>query len=301
MHDVLNKLNDAWGQPERVTFSQSPLGGPVVTLAGPAGTVVVALQGAQLLSWTPTGHDPVIWLSPVARLGSGKVVRGGTPVCWPWFAGHPTDPAKPAHGFVRTREWLVLGAGVTDTGAWVQLGTGTTVADAVLWPHQATAQVRVTLDRQLGLALRTTNAGDAPFALSQALHTYFCVGDIADVEVSGFDGETYLDKLDGGNRHSQAGAIAFPGEVDRIYDAHTREASITDRQLRRRIDITQSGSRSAVVWNPGPDKASRLGDMGPDGWRRFVCVETANAGRDVIQLNAGDTHMLGATYAVSRL
>jgi glucose-6-phosphate 1-epimerase len=301
MLDVLNRLNDAWGQPERVTFSQSPLGGPVVTLAGPAGTAVVAIQGAQLLSWTPAGHDPVVWLSPVGRLGTGKAVRGGTPICWPWFGGHPADPAKPAHGIVRTRDWLVLGAGVTDPGAWVQLGTVTTAADAAYWPHQATVRLRVTLHRQLGLELSTTNTGDAPFALSQALHTYFCVGEIADAEVSGFDGETYQDKLDGGRRHRQAGVISFPGEVDRIYDAHTGAASIADRQLQRRIAITQSGSRSAVVWNPGPDKASRLGDMGPDGWKRFVCVETANAGADVIQLNAGEARTLAATYAVSRL
>ena len=301
MRDALNDLNTAWGQPGRVAFSMSPLGGPVVTLAGTDGTAVVALQGAQLLSWTPTGHDPVIWLSPVERLGTSKPVRGGTPVCWPWFANHPTDTTKSAHGFVRTRQWTVEGAGVTDTGAWLTLAVQTSPADVPIWPHQATAQLKVVLGAQLDLALTTINTGDVPFTLSQALHTYFTIGDIAAVDVSGFDGETYRDKLDGGRRHPQSGTITFAGEVDRIYDAHTSGALINDHRLRRCITVTQTGSRSAVVWNPGPAKASRLGDLGPDGWRQFVCVETANAGDDSRELAAGTRHVIGATYAVTRL
>jgi glucose-6-phosphate 1-epimerase len=306
MLDHVDAMNAKWAQPGRISVSNSPLGGPVVTLAGAAGTAVVALQGAQLLSWTPTGHDPVIWLSPVERLGTAKPVRGGTPVCWPWFADHPSDPTKPAHGFVRTRLWSIEAAGTTDHGAWVTLGVQTTAADQALWPHRASAQLRIALSQQLDLALSTTNTGTAPLPLSQALHTYFSIGDIADIDVSGFDGEVYQDKLDGGRRITQAGPITFPGEVDRIYDDHapatlTSAAAINDRGLQRRITVSQSGSRSAVVWNPGPAKASRLADMGPEGWRRFVCVETTNAGSDVRELRAGETHVLGATYAVTRL
>jgi glucose-6-phosphate 1-epimerase len=300
MSDAINELNKSYGQAGRVVFAQSPLGGPVVTLSGPAGAAQVALQGAQLLSWTPTGHDPVIWLSPTERLGTAKPVRGGTPVCWPWFANHPTDAAKPAHGFVRTRVWSVEAAGTTGQGAWLTLTTATTDSDAGLWPHRATAKLRVALDHDLSLALITSNTGSTPFTLSQALHTYFSVGDIADIDVSGFDGELYQDKLDGFRRHQQSGAIAFPAEVDRIYDAHTGGAVINDRRLRRRIAVAQLGSGSSVVWNPGPVRAERLGDMGPDGWRQFVCVETANAGNDVRQIAPGATHTLGATYAVSQ-
>jgi glucose-6-phosphate 1-epimerase len=295
-------MNDAWGHAGRVVVATSELGGPVVTLSGPEGSAVVALQGAQILGWTPSGHDPVIWLSPVERLGTGKAVRGGTPVCWPWFGAHPTDATKPAHGFVRTRMWAIEGAGITETGAWLVLGLHTTPADLVLWPHTAKAQLRVTLGQQLELSLTTTNRGDGPFTLTQALHTYFSIGDVAAVEVSGFDGELYQDKLDGGRRCRQAGGIAFPGEVDRIYDKHPTPllATIHDRALRRQITVMQTGSQSSVVWNPGPEKASRLADMGPEGWRKFVCVETANAGDDVHVLEAGATHTLGATYAVTR-
>jgi glucose-6-phosphate 1-epimerase len=296
-------MNDAWGHAGRVVVGISARGGLVVTLSGPAGSAVVALQGAQLLDWTPRQHDPVIWLSPVERLGTGKAVRGGTPVCWPWFGAHPTDATKPAHGFVRTRMWALEGAGTTDTGAWLVLGMHTTPADSALWPHRASAQLRVTLDQHLGLSLTTTNEGDGPFTLSQALHTYFSIGDIAEIAVSGFDAEPFQDKLDGGRRFQQVGRIGFPGEVDRIYDVHptTGLATIHDPGLRRSITVRQTGSQSSVVWNPGPEKASRLADMGPEGWRKFVCVETTNAGDDVRVLDVGATHTITATYTVARV
>jgi glucose-6-phosphate 1-epimerase len=299
-----DQLNAKWGVPGRLTFKMSPLGGPVAAMSGPAGSAVVALQGAQLLAWTPSGHPPVIWLSPVERLGTVKAVRGGTPVCWPWFAAHPTDVTKPMHGFVRTRIWAVRAAGVTADGVWVEFGQRTTPADLALWPHQASVTLRVTLASQLELALNTTNTGAVPFALTQALHTYFRVGDIGAITVAGFAGETYQDKLADFARRRQPGLVRFAGEVDRIYDCHAGEATIVDERLQRRITIAQSGCRSAVVWNPGPDKAARLGDLGPGnenqgGWREFVCVETANAGDDVIQLNVGASHTLSARYMVS--
>jgi glucose-6-phosphate 1-epimerase len=300
----LDDLNAKWGVRDRLTFKMSPLGGPVATMSGPAGSAVVALQGAQLLGWTPSGHRPVIWLSPVERLGTVKALRGGTPVCWPWFAAHPADPTKPMHGFVRTRIWAVRAAAVTADGVWVEFGQRSTPADLALWPHQAAVTLRVTLASQLGLTLTTTNTGAAQFALTQALHTYFHVGDIGAITVAGFDGESYQDKLADFARRQQSGVVRFAGEVDRIYDRHAGEATIVDERLQRRITIAQSGGRSAVVWNPGPDKAARLGDLGPGtgnqgGWREFVCVETANAGDDVIQLNAGASHTLSARYTVS--
>jgi D-hexose-6-phosphate mutarotase len=308
LRGLTDDMNRPWGIAGRVVFTDSPLGGPVVTLAGPAGTAVVALQGAQVLGWTPAGHDPAIWLSPVERLGTVKPVRGGTPVCWPWFGAHPTDAAKPAHGFVRTRIWAVTGADVTAAGAWVELSCTTTEADAALWPHSGTASLRVRLDdQQLGLRLHTVNTGQTPFRLTQALHTYFQISDTGGVTVEGFDGEPYLDTVPGQEgRRQQHGAIMFPGEVDRIYDDHRQVGAIVDAAMRRRMTIAQTGSRSAVVWNPGPAKAARLGDMGPGdkgqgGWRQFVCVETTNAGADVVDLVPAASHTLAATYSIARI
>ena len=286
---------------EGVTIEDSPLGGPILRLTSAGGVAEVALQGAQLMSWSPKGHAPVIWLSPMERLGTSKPVRGGTPVCWPWFANHPTDVSKPAHGFVRTRKWAVDSTEHSGGAVRVMLSTATAEADRTLWPHAARAQMLVTLGETLGLALSTENTGNDAFALTQALHTYFTVGDISDVTVEGFDGRSYLDKLDDNARKQQSGDIAFTAEVDRIYDEHTGTAVIVDRGLKRRIEITKSGSNSTVVWNPWSGKAARMGDMGPDGWRRMVCVETCNAGDDIVRLAPGAAHALTAEYRVTAL
>ena len=288
-----------------VAQEDSPWGGPTLRLVTPGGTAEVALQGAQLLSWQPTGHAPVVWTSPMERLGqpasAPKPVRGGTPVCWPWFANHATDAAKPAHGFVRTRIWEIATVERAEDAVRATLRTATRPADAAQWAGEAELTMTVTLGDALSLALTTRNTGKSACDITQALHTYFAVGDIADVTVEGFDGESYIDKLDGNARKQQAGAITFTAEVDRIYDRHGGRAVIVDRGLRRRIEIDKHGSRSSVVWNPWAGKAARLGDMGPNGWRRMVCVETCNAGADVVAIPAGGEHTLVATYRAQPL
>ena len=299
-----NRIDIATGR-DGVALEQNPLGGPVLRLEAAGGIALIALQGGQVIGWTPKGHAPVIWMSPTERLANPpekpKPVRGGTPVCWPWFAAHPSDAAKPAHGFVRTRQWTVDRAERSASGVRVTLATATTDADKALWPNEAALELIVTLGDDLTLALATHNTGISAFALTQALHTYFAVSDISNVLVEGFDRQTYLDKLDSGVRKQQTGPIAFAAEVDRIYDAHQGMATVIDRGLNRRIEITKSGSHSTVVWNPWIEKCKRLGDMGPDGYRTMVCVETCNAGDDVVTLAAGASHTMVASYRVSHI
>jgi glucose-6-phosphate 1-epimerase len=285
--------------PGRVDIEQSPLGGPVARLTSGRFQALVALHGAQVLNWTCDGSG-LLWLSPIARIRDGKGIRGGIPVCWPWFADHPTDPTKPAHGFVRHRAWSLAGTRATADSASISLATATTEADRQLWPHQAEVRVTVTLGETLAVALETRNTDASPFPLTQALHTYFRVGDIGDVSVSGLDGRTYLDKLDGFARKTQFGAITVTAEVDRIYLGDTSPITLHDHGCDRRILIEGTGSRSAVVWNPWTAKTARLGDMGsPEAFRQMICVETANAGDDIVTLGPGQTHTLGVTYRLA--
>jgi D-hexose-6-phosphate mutarotase len=285
--------------PGRVDIEQSPLGGPVARLTSGRFQALVALHGAQVLNWTCDGRG-LLWLSPIARIRDGKGIRGGIPVCWPWFADHPTDPTKPAHGFVRHRAWPIAGTRATADSASISLVTTTTEADRQLWPHQAEVRVTVALGETLAVALETHNTGASPFPLTQALHTYFRIGDISDVAVSGLEGRTYLDKLDGFARKTQSGAITVTGEVDRIYLGNTSPITLHDRGSDHRILIEGTGSRSAVVWNPWTAKTARLGDMGsPEAFRQMICVETANAGDDIVTLAPGQTHTLGVAYRLA--
>lgn len=297
----IDTLNGAWGRPGRVAVTASPLGGPVVSLASPGGTATVALKGAQVLSWIPAGAAEVLWLSPLARLDAAKPPRGGIPVCWPWFADHPSDPTQPAHGFVRTAPWSIVDASADATTASVTLAIDGAEAGRGRWPGAAEARLTVTLAGTFDVALETRNTAAAPLAYTQALHTYFCVGEIARATVEGLAGHDYLDKLDGYREKPQRGRIILDRETDRIYLGAAPEVAVVDQDLKRRIVIRGRGSRTTVVWNPWIDKARRLGDMGETGWQRMVCVETANAGPDIVTLDPGRSHTLGVTLELQAL
>ncbi|MDX2157470.1 MAG: D-hexose-6-phosphate mutarotase [Hyphomicrobiaceae bacterium] len=290
------QLTARFAVPGRIAIEASPLGGPVVRLIHGEQQALIALHGAQVLNWTIRGQG-LLWLSPVARIRDGKGIRGGIPVCWPWFADHPTDVGKPAHGFVRHRSWEMVAAKAEALSTSVVLAAPTVLADAAMWPHDAEARLTVSLGQSLGLALETVNTGSRSFSITEALHTYFRVSDIANAEIAGLDGCTYLDKLEAFARKRQSGAVHIDAEVDRIYLGDTAALELYDKGTRRRVLIESTGSRSAVVWNPWTAKTARLGDMGsPDAFRQMLCIETANAGDDVVTLPQGGRHELGVTY-----
>jgi glucose-6-phosphate 1-epimerase len=297
----LEWLNTHFRRQGAVAFARSPMGGIVAELTSPAGSATVALEGAQVLDWRQGAERGLLWLSPAARLGTGRPVRGGIPVCWPWFGPHPSDPAAPAHGFVRTRQWEVVRTEAEPDATRLLLATLVEAGDRPDWPHAAGLRLEIELGAGLALTLETQNLGKSAIELTEALHTYFRIGDIAAVRIDGLEGCAYIDKLDGGKLKSQSGPVTIDREVDRIYVGATDRLALVDPGLGRRISIDSVGSRSAVVWNPWLEKSARLGDMGPEGYRRMVCIETANAGDDRVILASGDTHRLEARLSVLQI
>lgn len=293
-------LDARYGVPGALRFGESALGGVVAELTAGGASAVVALKGGQVLSYVPApGARDALWLSPEARLDAARPARGGIPVCWPWFGPHPHEAAWPAHGVVRSAPWHVLSTG--PAGACVGLRLGFK-PDAVMTGKPGLGvELEVTLGNTLDLALVTRNDGPAAIEITQALHTYFHVGDIADVGITGLDGCDYVDKVQAGTLRRQAGPVTIAGEVDRIYVGTVETVVIADPHLGRRISIAKGGSAATVVWNPWVEKAARLGDLGPDGYRRFVCVETANAGSDHRVIAPGGSHTLRASIAVAPL
>jgi glucose-6-phosphate 1-epimerase len=293
------RLEERHGQPGSIGFEVSPRGGAVARLRSAHGEATVAIKGGQVLSWMHAGVER-LWLSPVSRLDTTRAVRGGVPVCWPWFGAHASDPTKPAHGFARIRPWEVVSSEATPGCACLVLAYQTDQHDAVLWPGRAGVQLKVMIAETLRLELETRNTGSEPFLLTQALHTYFWISDVAFVRVEGLRGCAYLDNLDGLKRKvEQSERIRIDREVDRIYLGDTRRIVLADEGFptRRRVVIDSEGSASAVVWNPWADKTIRLGDMGaPDAFRTMLCVETANAGDDAITLAPGASHRVSVGY-----
>lgn len=264
----------------------------------PFATATIALQGAHVMTWQPAGQQPVIWVSKLAKYAPGKSIRGGVPVCWPWFGPHASEATFPGHGFARTVPWaLVASKALPDGRIRLEFELTQTGATRAQWPHDSVVRNIITVGEELEVELATTNTGKAPFQLGQALHTYFVVGDIRLATVAGLEGCDYLDKVGGGRRRQQ-GQVSFTQETDRVYLGTHGCCGILDPAMDRTILITSTGSRSTVVWNPWTEKADKMGDFGDEGPWRMVCVETANAAEDVITLPAGETHRLTAQYRV---
>lgn len=293
----IQSLNQKFGIAGKVGFEMA--GELVVArVATPRASATIALQGAHVLTWQPKGQQPVIWVSKLAKYAPGKSVRGGIPVCWPWFGPHASNPQFPGHGFARTVPWaLVASKELPDGRIRLDFELVKSEATQAQWPHASIVRNIVTVGEELEVELVTTNTGKEPFQLGQALHTYFVVGDIRRATVAGLDGCEYLDKV-GGGRKRQQGQVTFTQETDRIYLGTHGCCGILDPVLDRTILITSTGSRSTIVWNPWTDKATKMGDFGDEGPWRMVCVETANAAEDVITLKAGETHRLAAQYRV---
>lgn len=268
---------------------------PILEIDHPSCRTRIALNGAHVMEWTPAGHKPVLYLSPAAVLEAGKPIRGGIPVCWPWF-GPNADPTKPAHGFARTTEWTLIAC--EDEGESVELRFELRSSDETLaiWPHEFEAIVEIRLGAELHVSLISHNSGSAAFTETAALHTYLCVSDAGEISISGLDGATFLEKAAGRNAPGiQAGEVRIVGEVDRVYQS-TRDVTLTD--LTRRIHVHKHGSASTVIWNPGAEKAARLGDLPPLDYTQFVCMEAANAPGAEVTVAAGATHVLRTRIVV---
>ncbi|MEZ4834924.1 MAG: D-hexose-6-phosphate mutarotase [Caldilineaceae bacterium] len=292
---TLSSLNQQFGIDDRLVFVAGPGDLPVARVRNDFAIAEIALLGAHVLSYQPHDTEPVLWVSSQSNFAVGKPIRGGIPVCWPWFAGHPTDSNKPAHGFVRTALWTVLDTRTTrDDRTEIELGFESNEDTLSLWPHPFALRLRVTVGPALTVTLFTCNTGDEPFNFTGALHTYFHVGDAAQIAIHGLDGVDYLDKVDGMARKTQQGPVEITGFTDRVYLDTDGECIIEDPVLKRKVHIEKAGSATTVVWNPWRVAAPRLPDFADDEYPSMVCVETAKAADDVETIAPAEEHHLTA-------
>ncbi|GAB97535.1 glucose-6-phosphate 1-epimerase [Kineosphaera limosa] len=264
---------------------------PVVQVRTDAASADIALQGAQVLSWRPAGADEVLWLSPHAVFEPGTAVRGGVPLCAPWFGPGRKKDKPSAHGWFRTASWTLADAAVE--GDDVVLRFTLSGADADVPEGEATdisAEYLVRVGRELGLSL-TVTAGAEGLDLEEALHTYLSVSDVAGIRIEGLGGTRYADKAPGGRAvNAQPGDLTLTRQTDRVY-GHDGQAIVVDEAAGRRIVVDKEGSGSTVIWNPWEAKAAEAPDIG-DAWRGFVCVEAANALNQHVQLDPGAAHTI---------
>lgn len=293
----MNESLRAKSIPGVAVVDEGPGGLEVLTVTASVAEARIFLHGAQLTHWQPRGSEPVIFTSQQSAYRLGTAIRGGIPVCLPWFG--PRDEA-PAHGFLRNRLW--------ELEALEQAGDGDVQArfiaradDATLaiWPHEFAARLTYTIGATLQMDLEMENNSAEGFTFSEALHTYFAVGDARQSRVEGLDGALYRDFPDRSQLSTQQGPIVFSEEIDRVYVNTGATCVLVDPLLDRCIAVEKSGSNSTVVWNPWTAKAAAMADLGDDEWPGMVCIETANAFENSITLPPGTSHQMKVRISVT--
>lgn len=284
--------------PDCITLEEPTPGYPVYVIRHAAAEARVAVNGAHVMEWKPAGQtQPVLYMSPDAVLQNGKAIRGGIPVCWPWFGGHVSDSTKPMHGIARILPWELVRADAQETRVAMLFRLQSNDETRALWPHDFTCHLGMSFSEKLEVSLITQNTGRDAMVITEALHTYLSVGDISKVTVRGLVEAKYLDTVGTPTMREQEGDITFDREVDRQY-ASPGGVVVDDPAWSRKLTIGKLGSGTTVVWNPWIEKSKRLADLPDEAYHGFLCVEAANAGESAVRIAPGGQHVIVTTVSV---
>lgn len=278
------------GLPRYAVLSPGRGGEPRLLVDAPAGSAEIYLFGAHLTSWTPRGGKPVLFLSRQAVFDGSTSIRGGVPLCLPWFGAGPQGASRPKHGWARTMTWQLRSVQATAEGGAAALLTLEHDSLAVMY--------EVVVGQALSLSLSLRNTGSSPRLVEAALHSYLSVHDVTACQVTGLEGAEYTE--DGVSGQRQAGRLRVRGPVDRVYRS-SGTVRVTDPGGSRTIVVEGIGSPTTVVWNPWSDGARGMTDLADEEFARFLCVETAAARQDAPVLEPGQSWSMGARLSTEPL
>jgi glucose-6-phosphate 1-epimerase len=293
------ELDRQLGIPGVARISEGSGGLPLVQITGAFGEGEMYLHGAHVTSWKPAGNEEVLFVSTKSRWEEGQAIRGGIPICFPWFRAKSDDPHAPAHGFVRTKMWQLesiveVENGENENAVAVTMFTQSDEHTRKWWPGEFRLVHRVTFGSELRLELVCKNTGTAPFRFEEALHTYNRIANIQDVRLQGLDGVSYLDNTESNKEKTQRGDVIIASPTDSAYCNTQNEVDLLDANKKRQIRLRKEHSLSTVVWNPWNEGAARLQDLGDGEWKQFLCVEASNILDAAIHLAPGEEHRMVA-------
>ncbi|KAB0317563.1 D-hexose-6-phosphate mutarotase [Vibrio diabolicus] len=268
----------------------------VVRVIHEKATAGISLHGGHVVSFTPAGHEDLIWMSEKAIFDGKKALRGGIPVCWPWFG----RIAAPAHGFARTAEWELVEHRENDNGVIVELALFPTEEIHDIWPHMFDARLVVEVGDELKVTLKVMNIDDEAWTFSGALHTYLNVGDIKQAQTTGMGAE-YIDSLKADAVCQGGDVLQLTDTIDRVYTQPEAKILVKDPELNRTLSVENHGHNSAVLWNPWAEGAKGMADMADDGYQTMLCVESTVHAPSIEQgkaLQPGETHELVTVISV---
>lgn len=297
--DILKEFKNRFGN-KHLFFERSESGLVLMKVDHPLATATISLEGGQVLEWQPKSQlKPVLWSADPAHWQKGRAIRAGVPICWPWFGAHPSDPVAPSHGFARLCSWEITHTSTSPLGqVEIWMAMPATYQSTTHHALNLTLTIRISIGETLSISLTTSNTSDHPIFMTEALHAYFNVSDIRNIQIQGLAGYEYIDLIDRNMRKTQNDSIRFSEETGQVYVNTKSECLLIDPEYDRIIKIEKTGSQSTVVWNPWLDTAEKMSDLGREQWQKMVCIESANALDDGLRIEAGDQHTLSVKYCV---
>ena len=294
------QLHHRFAIPGVAQILPDPAGKPKVRITTPKTTGEILLHGAQVTSWKPAGATEVIFVSRQAMYAEGKAIRGGIPICFPWFRAKTDDRQAPAHGLVRNKIWSLESVQYNKGEVIVSMSTQSAEDTKRWWPGDFRASHRVTFDSDLKMEFTVTNTGTSSLRFEEALHTYHRVGDIHQARIRGLSGVTYLDNTQGNRANTQSGDVAITAQTDSAYNSQGA-FELLDPVLHRAIRVAKQNSNSTVVWNPWKEAARAMADFGDDEWQQMLCAEAGNILQNAVELAPGKSHTMSVTMSVAPL
>lgn len=288
------ELNNKFSIGNIITFSNAkPDYPPFVRLKSEKGEATISLYGGHLLSYIPLNSTEVIWVSESAIYQTGKAIRGGIPVCWPWFGKNPDDKNLPQHGFARTSIWKISETGIdTEKYPFVVLSLFSATGFENIWPYKFQLDLKVVLKEYLEVSIITYNLDEKPFEITNALHTYLYLSHVENCVIEGLESVEYLDSLENNKLKYEKSSIKIEMEIDRDYQNTQSPCLIKDSEFNRIIKVSKENSNTTVVWNPWQDTGGRMVDFQENGWNNMVCIEAANTNTDKREIPPGQKHIL---------
>ncbi|MBW8324000.1 MAG: D-hexose-6-phosphate mutarotase [Prolixibacteraceae bacterium] len=286
----IDELDDKFSIEGEVGFAELENDLVFITVSNKYADADICLYGAHITSFRPHNSMDLLWMSPDSSFELGKPIRGGIPVCFPWFGPHKTDPEKPQHGFGRLMYWEVVSTSTNASGeSVVRLQLCSSDETKAYWPYDFCAEMTFVVGKTLTATLKVTNTSGQPFDYTCALHTYYSLSAIESISIEGLKGTTYFDQLTGEFGIQEGEPLEITDALTRHYLNTENQVVIADSAFRRRIKVDKTGSKVTTVWNPGAETCAKIGDLPDDGYETFVCVEATNAFDYPVKLAAGES------------
>ena len=286
--------------PGRIEVVNGHGGLPLVKIRTPWSAAEIYLLGGHVTGFQKNGEPPLIFMSGKSYFANGKPIRGGVPICFPWFGNRDGEPS---HGFVRLAEWQLVKTTAAPDGMVTVLLTLPPIPGREAWKSLRTEFV-VTVGETLTMELTTANdSGGGTLEIEGCLHTYFQVGDISAVSITGLQGMPFDDFAAGagGARNVENDTrLIINQETNRVYPNNTAAVEIRDEKLKRTIRVEKSGSKSTVVWNPWTTQKMPE-DFDQAEHQQMICVESGNVKHNKLSLAPGMIAALKVVLSSSAL